>query len=80
MDDVGPYVSRGAAISFDNYLPQEEIFKVLFVTAGGSIRVEGIDGQEFTVQAQDNSAVYVFGRRVRSVGTTATGITWGGGV
>lgn len=76
MDEIGPIVTRGGAIAVGTDVG--EVFKVLFVTTGGSMTVLGIDGQTYTVQAQDNSAVYCLGTQVTAA--TATGITWGGGI
>lgn len=78
MDEIGPLVTRGGPIVVGNYLPNDEIFKVIYVTTGGSITIEGIDGNPYTVQAQDNSAAYVVGYRVTAA--TAGGLSWGGGI
>lgn len=76
MDEIGPIVTRGGNVVVGTDVG--EVFKVLFVTTGGSITILGIDGNTFTVQAQDNSAAYVLGTQVTAA--TATGITWGGGI
>jgi hypothetical protein len=80
MDNLGAFITRGGAITLDAYLPNDEIFKVLFCTTGGVVRVEGIDGNTFEVNLQDNGGAPIVGRRVLTAGTTAAGLKWCGGI
>lgn len=80
LKDLGVWTNRGGTLVLNNYLPNFEIFKLLFVGVGGDVVVEGIDGVNTTYSAVPGGT-YLEGLGYRVVtGTTATSITWRGGV
>lgn len=84
MESLGAFVTRGGVITLDQYLPNDEIFKALSCDVGGIVVVEGIDGNTYPFNLQDNGGAPLVGRRVVTTDgtstTTATGIKWSGGL
>ena len=77
-DEIGAILTRGGTIVVGNYLTGEEVFKYISTDAAGTITVEGIDGNTFTVAIGANTGVYVMGRRITA--STAGTLYWAGGV
>jgi len=87
---VGIMATRGGEIVLDAYVnANKEMFKFLHISTGGDVIIEGIDGTPMPwYGASSDSVIPIAGFRVLTTAiingnpktTTATGITWYGGV
>lgn len=84
---IGLVITRGGIVTLDAVVP--EYFKAIHVGIGGDLIVLGKNGNYIPFYAVPNSTIiYVMGNSVVSAATvdgvamttTATGITWHGGI
>lgn len=78
-NNLGISACRYGALTLDEYLPGNEVFKYIGVSVAGDISVERVDGVVVTFPVTPG-IIPCMGYRVLTSGTTATGFAWYGGM